>query len=108
MAGELIGLIVGVQTNRVYSVVNPDDDADLDSPHHLQLGNLHNEPVRMVKIRRDHYHHPDNEVSPINCEYGVPMTEGDVFHLISRWYVETSATYTGAEHINRVGDMPLP
>jgi hypothetical protein len=55
MASEYIGLIVGFQSRRVYSVYNPDDDAELDNPRLLLLTNENHEPVAMVKVLRTDY-----------------------------------------------------
>jgi len=37
MAAEFIGLVCGSTTGRIYAVINPDDDSELDNPRHLLL-----------------------------------------------------------------------
>ena len=92
---KYIGLVVGDVTRAVYSLINPDDlmgdmdgDLYLDEPSHLQLGNVNNEPVHMVKVERAHY------------GYLGEMSTDDVFELVVRWYVEASEVYHGPEIIN--------
>lgn len=51
---KYIGLIVGSLSGRVYSIVNPDVDSQLDNPRFLLLTNQDSEPMRMEKVpRRD-------------------------------------------------------
>lgn len=38
MAKTYVGLVCGATTGRVYAVVNPDDDSELDNPRFLLLG----------------------------------------------------------------------
>lgn len=99
MATEFIGLIVGADTRTVYSLVNPDDDADLDDPRHLELGNKRGEPVRIVKLLRADYHQPDHPNTPVQCRDGANMTLDDVAGVIVRWYVMSSEIETRADHI---------
>lgn len=98
MARTQIGLIVGAETNRVYSLVNPDDDGDLDDPRHLQLTNKRGEPVKLVRIQRSQFHRPDDEVTPIDC--AGEMSPADVYNLIVRYYIETSEVYDGPDYID--------
>jgi hypothetical protein len=89
---KYIGLIVGTNTRTVYSVINPDDqmgeidgDSYLDEPARLELENVNQEPVHMVKLEREHYGYP-GEMSPDN-----------VYELLVRWYVEASEIYQGPD-----------
>lgn len=85
MSTYYIGLIVGVRTNTVYSVVNLEDDAELDNPCHLQLKNIKNEPVKMIKVRRENY------------GFMGAMSLEDVHMLVTQWYVRTSEVYHGPD-----------
>jgi len=88
MATKFIGLIVGTESNAIYSVVNPDDDEHLDHSSHLELGNVRNEPVRMVKVPRERY------------GYMGEMSADDVYNLITQWYVDVSDIYQGSEKLD--------
>jgi hypothetical protein len=50
---NFIGAVRGVTTGQIYMVINPDSDAELDNPRHLQM--QADEPVEMVKVPRGEY-----------------------------------------------------
>jgi len=53
---DYIGLLVGANTDRVYAVINPDHDHELENPRHLLIQNEEKEPVRLIKVARGDYH----------------------------------------------------
>jgi hypothetical protein len=55
MASEWIGVLRGVLSKRIYGVINPDDDAQLDNPRFLLIQNEEMEPVRIIRIWREDY-----------------------------------------------------
>jgi hypothetical protein len=55
MASEWIGVLRGVLSKRIYGVINPDDDAQLDNPRFLLIQNEEMEPVRLIRIWREDY-----------------------------------------------------
>ena len=56
MASAFIGVIRSVETGRIYSVINPDDDAELDNPRWLLLKMVgKTEAIEMVKVPRGEY-----------------------------------------------------
>jgi hypothetical protein len=69
-----IGLIVGVQSRQVYSVINPEYEEDLDNPNYLQLQNEQGEGVAMIKVDRG--------------AYDACMSADDVLALVAQWYVQ--------------------
>ena len=74
MPSQYIGLIVGTTTRRVYAVLNPDKDEDLDNPRHLLLQNEEKEPIRMEKIDRG--------------AYEICMTPEEVDAVIHAYYIQ--------------------
>jgi len=50
-----IGVLRGVLSKRVYAVINPDEDTQLDNPRFLLIQNEEMEPVRLVRIPRGDY-----------------------------------------------------
>lgn len=52
MPSRYIGLVVGERTGRVYSVISPGADKELDDPSHLGLTVEEPEPLRLVKWER--------------------------------------------------------
>ena len=55
MASQLIGVLRGVISKRIYAVINPDDDAELDNPRFLLIQNEEKEPVALIRVSRDDY-----------------------------------------------------
>ncbi len=87
---KFIGLILGIRSRRVYGVINPDSDEELDNPKHLlwQVEPKLREPVTMAKVERG--------------AYEVSMTLEDVNTLVNTWYVTSSFVHEGKEEI---GDL---
>jgi hypothetical protein len=52
MASRYIGMVVGERTKRVYSVINPETDEELDKPNHLEITVEEPETLHMVKVER--------------------------------------------------------
>ncbi len=52
MASRYIGIVAGEHTGRVYSVINPETDEELDNPNHLDITVEKPEPLRMIKVGR--------------------------------------------------------
>jgi hypothetical protein len=50
-----IGVLIGVESKRIYAVINPDDDTELDSPRWWLIQNELKEPVRLIRIGREDY-----------------------------------------------------
>jgi hypothetical protein len=50
-----IGVLIGVESKRIYAVINPDDDTELDSPRWWLIQNELKEPVRLIRIDRGDY-----------------------------------------------------
>lgn len=50
-----IGVLIGAISRRVYAVINPDDEAELDNPRWLLIQNDEKEPVVLLRIARDDY-----------------------------------------------------
>lgn len=48
----MVGLVTGATTGKVYAVINPDEDAQLDNPRYLliQIEEAQREPLTMVKV----------------------------------------------------------
>jgi hypothetical protein len=55
MASQYIGVLRGVETKRIYAVLNLDDDRELDSPRYLLIQNEEKEPVRIIRVPRAEY-----------------------------------------------------
>ena len=55
MESQWIGVLRGVLSKRVYAVINPDDDGQLDNPRFLLIQNEEMEPVRLIRIPRGDY-----------------------------------------------------
>lgn len=47
-----VGLVTGATTGKVWAVINPDDDMELDNPRFLliQIAEAAREPLVMVKV----------------------------------------------------------
>jgi hypothetical protein len=52
---QWIGVLRGVLSKRIYAVINPDDDVQLDNPRFLLIQNEEMEPVRLIRIPREDY-----------------------------------------------------
>lgn len=52
-----VGLVTGATTGKVWAVINPDDDSELDNPRYLliQIAEALREPLVMVKIELSEY-----------------------------------------------------
>lgn len=52
-----VGLVTGATTGKVWAVINPDDDTELDNPRYLliQIAEALREPLVMVKVSLDEY-----------------------------------------------------
>ena len=88
MASQYIGLVVGTRSKRVYGVINPEEDGELDNPRHLliQIEPKLREPVTMAKVDRDGYE---------SC-----MTPDEVHVLVNAWYVTSSFVHEGIERLD--------
>lgn len=49
MAATQIGAVVGNTTGRLYAIIKPDSDGELDNPAFLSIGNDQAESLRMIK-----------------------------------------------------------
>ena len=81
-----IGLVVGVYTERVYGLNNPDRDEDLDLPLSVDSGG---EPVVMLRIERG--------------AYDMNMSVEDVETFITEYYARSSYVWDGEERMDRCG-----
>lgn len=52
---EYIGVLRNALTGKVYAVIDPDDDKELDNPRFLMLKSADKEPIEMVKVPRGKY-----------------------------------------------------
>lgn len=52
-----VGLVTGATTGKVWAVINPDDDTELDNPRFLliQIAEAVREPLVMVKVALTEY-----------------------------------------------------
>lgn len=55
MTSRFLGLLIGERTHAVYSIIEPDNDADLDNPRWLFMHTDKSESVQMVKLLREDY-----------------------------------------------------
>lgn len=86
MPSQYIGLIVGAQTRRVYAVVNPEFDIELDNPRHLLLQNEQKEGVTMIKAERG--------------AYEAALSLADIDTIVNTWYATDAMSrppYDGPE-----------
>ena len=55
MASQWVGVLRGVLSKRIYAVINPDDDVELDNPRFLLMQNEEKEPVALIRVSRGEY-----------------------------------------------------
>lgn len=59
MASTMVGIIHGADTDTIYAVYSPDDDADLAHTNLLRLGNERGEAVSVRGLTHAEFHsHP--------------------------------------------------
>ena len=52
---QYIGVIFGANSGRIYAVVNPTDDRELENPKLLLIQNQDGEPMMIVRISQEEY-----------------------------------------------------